>query len=305
MNGLSAFLCVQIFRYFALCFKKTMKLYTTITELQNALKEERSKGLKVGFIPTMGALHEGHLSLVQKAGGMCDVVVVSIFVNPTQFNDKNDLANYPRTLESDMNLLSTVKCDYIFSPSVEEVYPVPDTRKFEFGNLETVMEGAFRPGHFNGVAQVVSRLFEIVRPDMAFFGRKDFQQMTIIKEMVRQLNYPIEIVGCEIVREKDGLAMSSRNRLLLPEYRNCVPIIYQTLKEAKDLSQNKSVSEVKEYVVSRINKTQLLRVEYFEIVDDVHLMPIGNWSETGTKVGCIAVYAGKIRLIDNIVFDIN
>lgn len=281
-----------------------MKVYTTITELQNALKEERSKGLKVGLVPTMGALHEGHLSLVQKAGGMCDVVVVSVFVNPTQFNDKNDLANYPRTMDSDMKLLSTVKCDCIFAPSVEEVYPVPDTRKFGFGNLETVMEGAFRPGHFNGVAQVVSRLFEIVQPDKAFFGRKDFQQMTIIKEMVRQMNIPVEIVSCEIVRGSDGLALSSRNSLLLPEYRNVAPLIYKTLLEAKELVKTKTVAEVKEYVINQINGNQLLKVEYFEIVDDVRLMPIEKGSQAGTKVGCIAVYAGKIRLIDNIVLDI-
>lgn len=282
-----------------------MELYTTITSLQNALKEEHSKGLKIGFVATMGALHQGHLSLVEAAGSMCDIVVVSIFVNPTQFNDKNDLANYPRTLESDMKLLATTRCEYIFSPAVEEVYPVPDTRKFDFGNLETVMEGAFRPGHFNGVAQVVSRLFEIVRPDMAFFGRKDFQQIAIIKDMVRQLNLPIEIVPCDIIREKDGLAMSSRNKLLLPEYRNCAPLIYQTLRDAKYLVNLKTVQEIKEYVVNQINATQLLRVEYFEIVDNTTLMPVENWSETGTKVGCIAVYAGKIRLIDNIILDIN
>jgi len=282
-----------------------MELYTTITSLQNALKEERSKGLKIGFVPTMGALHQGHLSLVETAGSMCDIVVVSIFVNPTQFNDKNDLANYPRTLESDMKLLSTTRCEYIFSPAVEEVYPVPDTRKFNFGNLEAVMEGAFRPGHFNGVAQVVSRLFEIVLPDMAFFGRKDFQQMAIIREMVRQLNVPIEIVPCDIIREKDGLAMSSRNKLLLPEYRNCAPLIYQTLRDAKYLVDLKTVQEIKEYVVNQINATQLLLVEYFEIVDDTTLMSVESWSEAGTKVGCIAVYAGKVRLIDNIILDIN
>jgi len=282
-----------------------MELYTTITSLQNALKEEHSKGHKIGFVPTMGALHQGHLSLVETAGSMCDIVVVSIFVNPTQFNDKNDLANYPRTLESDMKLLSTTRCEYIFSPAIEEVYPVPDTRKFNFGNLEAVMEGAFRPGHFNGVAQVVSRLFEIVLPDMAFFGRKDFQQMAIIREMVRQLNVPIEIVPCDIIREKDGLAMSSRNKLLLPEYRNCVPLIYQTLRDAKYLVNLKTVQEIKEYVVNQINATQLLRVEYFEIVDDTTLMSVESWSEAGTKVGCIAVYAGKVRLIDNIILDIN
>ena len=282
-----------------------MELYTTITSLQNVLKAAHSKGLKIGFVPTMGALHQGHLSLVETAGSMCDIVVVSIFVNPTQFNDKNDLANYPRTLESDMKLLSTTRCEYIFSPTVEEVYPIPDTRKFDFGNLEAVMEGAFRPGHFNGVAQVVSRLFEIVLPDMAFFGRKDFQQMAIIRDLVRQMNFPIEIVACDIIREKDGLAMSSRNKLLLPEYRDCAPKIYQTLRDAKYLANLKTVSEIKEYVLNQINATQLLRVEYFEIVDETTLMSVESWNEPGTKVGCIAVYAGKVRLIDNIILDIN
>jgi len=282
-----------------------MKLYSTITSLQDALREERSKSLKVGLVPTMGALHEGHLSLVKKAGSLCDIVVVSIFVNPTQFNDPNDLANYPRTLESDMKLLSTVRCEYVFSPSAEEVYPIPDTRKFEFGFLETVMEGKFRSGHFNGVAQIVSRLFEIILPDKAFFGRKDFQQMVVIRELVHQMKYPIEIIPCDIVREKDGLAMSSRNKLLLPEHRNCAPLIYKTLKDAKELALTMNVVDVKKYIVNQINATQLLRVEYFEIVDDTTLMPIESWSETGTKVGCIAVFAGKIRLIDNIIFDIN
>jgi pantoate--beta-alanine ligase len=282
-----------------------MKFYTTISSLQEALKAGQTKGNKLGFVPTMGALHKGHLSLVEQAGRVSDIVVVSIFVNPTQFNESNDLANYPRTLESDMQLLSTCRCDYVFSPSVKEMYPVPDTRKFEFGNLERVMEGAFRPGHFNGVAQVVSKLFEIVRPDMAFFGRKDFQQLAVIVDMVRQLNLPIKIVPCDIVREQDGLAMSSRNKLLLPEHRKCAPLIYQTLMEAKELSLKKSVDEVRKFVVSRINVNNLLRVEYFEIVDDITLMPAGSWSEPGIKVGCIAVFAGKVRLIDNITFNIN
>jgi len=282
-----------------------MKLYTTISSLQSALKEEHSKGLKVGFVPTMGALHKGHLSLVEQAGSSCDIVVVSIFVNPTQFNDKNDLANYPRTLETDMNLLSQVRCDYVFSPTVEEVYPVPDTRQFGFGPLETVMEGKFRPGHFNGVAQVVSRLFEIVTPDRAFFGLKDFQQLAVIKELVKQMNLPIIIVPCEIVREADGLAMSSRNMLLLPKYRECAPIIRKTLVEAAEMSSQKPVAEVKEFVIRQINATQLLQVEYFEIVDDTTLLPVAQWSAPGTKVGCIAVFAGKVRLIDNLIFNIN
>jgi pantoate--beta-alanine ligase len=282
-----------------------MKLYTTISSLQSALKEELQKGYKIGFVPTMGALHEGHLSLVQQAGERCGIVVVSIFVNPTQFNDKNDLANYPRTLESDMALLSKTKCDYIFYPSVDEMYPEPDTRQFVFGNLEQVMEGAFRPGHFNGVAQVVSKLFSIVLPDMAFFGQKDFQQLAVIRDLVRQLALPIDIISCEIVREPDGLAMSSRNKLLLPEHREAAPLIFQTLVEARQLSMTKTLEEVKEFVLQQINTNPLLKVEYFEIVDETTLLPVKNWSDPGIKVGCVAVFAGKIRLIDNVIFNIN
>jgi len=282
-----------------------MKFFTSVTSLQEALKDVQDKGFTVGFVPTMGALHQGHLSLVAKAGTMTDIVVVSIFVNPTQFTDKNDLTNYPRTLESDLKLLSTVRCDYVFSPSVEEMYPVEDTRKFDFGNLEMVMEGEFRPGHFNGVAQIVSKLFAIVLPQKAFFGLKDFQQLAVIMEMVRQMDLRVEIVPCDIVRESDGLAMSSRNKLLSPEYRNCAYIIYQTLKEAKTIVSSKSLQIVKDFVVNRINLTGLLKVEYFEIVDENSLMPTKDFDEPGVKVGCIAVFAGKVRLIDNIIFDIN
>ena len=282
-----------------------MKLYTTVSQLQEALKAEHDKGFIIGFVPTMGALHDGHLSLVTEALKRTDIVVVSIFVNPTQFNDTNDLANYPRNLETDLKKLSKYRCDYVFSPSVEEIYPVPDTRKFEFGNLESTMEGEFRRGHFNGVAQVVSRLFNIVHPDKAFFGRKDFQQLAIIKELIRQLNLAIEIVPCDIVRETDGLAMSSRNKLLLPEYRECAPIIYQTLKKAKERSLTQSVDEVKEFVLNRFESEALLNVEYFEIVDENTLMPIQRWSDPGIKIGCIAVQAGKVRLIDNLIFNIN
>ena len=234
-----------------------MELYTTINSIKEALGTWRSKGFTIGFVPTMGALHDGHLSLVDKAKENCDIIVVSIFVNPTQFNDPNDLANYPRTLESDMQLLSTKHCDCVFYPSVGEMYPVPDHRSFDFGNLETVMEGRFRPGHFNGVAQVVGKLFEIVEPDQAFFGQKDFQQLAIVKELVRQMKYRVEIVPCEIIREADGLAMSSRNRLLLPQYRECAPLIYRTLIEAGRLIHIQTVDQVKEYVTNQINSSLL------------------------------------------------
>jgi pantoate--beta-alanine ligase len=282
-----------------------MKLFTTVSELQSALNDYWTKGLSIGFVPTMGALHEGHLALVKRAGKENDIVVVSIFVNPTQFNDINDLIRYPRNLDSDIEKLSHIKCNVVFAPSTEEVYPVPDNRKFSFGNLETVMEGRFRPGHFNGVAQVVSRLFEIVKPGSAYFGLKDFQQLAIIRELVRQLSLPIAIIPCEIVREPDGLALSSRNTLLSPECRQAAPLIRQTLLKANEIKLNKSVKELKELVIDKIDSNPYLKVEYFEIVDETTLLPVISWNETTNKVGCIAVYAGVIRLIDNIKFDNN
>lgn len=279
-----------------------MKLFTTIVPFQELLKQHREHNLTLGFVPTMGALHEGHLSLVKQAALENDLVVVSIFVNPNQFNDPGDLERYPRTLEKDMELLSGVKCDYIFAPEVVEIYPVPDTRKFNFGILETVMEGRYRPGHFNGVAQVVSKLFDIVMPDRAYFGLKDFQQLAVIKDMVAQLSYNIKIVPCEIVREPDGLAMSSRNTLLKPEFRKAAPIIRQKLLSAKALKDKLTIEELKKWVLDEIESKSDLKVEYFEIVDDTHLQPVTSWEDLVVKVGCIAVYAGEIRLIDNIIF---
>jgi pantoate--beta-alanine ligase len=251
----------------------------------------------------MGALHKGHLSLVERAARENDRVVVSIFVNPNQFNDPNDLKNYPRTLEADLSLLSSMPCDYVFAPEVDEIYPEPDTREFNFGALEEVMEGRFRPGHFNGVAQVVSKLFDIVKPDKAYFGLKDFQQYSILKNMVAKLGFQLEIVACDIVREADGLALSSRNALLSKEHRSIAPIIYRTLQEAVVEAGTYSPAEVIRRVIEKINSSALLRVEYFEIVDELTLQSVTSWTHPGRKVGCIAVYAGQVRLIDNIFFD--
>jgi len=278
-----------------------MQVLNTRNELVNLIDNLKKEGKTIGFVPTMGALHEGHLSLVKECKKNSDVTVVSIFVNPTQFNDPEDLKRYPRTLEKDVELLKTVNCDLVFAPAVEEIYPEPDTRKFDFGYLESIMEGAKRPGHFNGVGQVVSRLFDIVRPDKAFFGMKDFQQIAIIKNMVKQLNYPIEIVPCPIIREENGLARSSRNALLDEEHRKNAPHIYATLKKARTFVQKMGVKELKEWIANEINNNPFLETEYVEIVDDTTLKVIENWSEPGTKVACVAVYAGKIRLIDNIV----
>lgn len=279
-----------------------MQVFNTKNELVNLIDSFKKEGKKIGFVPTMGALHEGHLSLVKEAKKNSDITVVSIFVNPTQFNDPEDLKRYPRTLDKDVKLLETVGCDLVFAPSVEEIYPEPDTRKFDFGYLESVMEGAKRPGHFNGVGQVVSRLFDIVRPEKAFFGMKDFQQVAIIKYMVKQLNYPIEIVSCPIIREESGLARSSRNTLLDEVHKANAPHIYETLKKARTLTHEKSVQELKQWIADEINNNPYLETEYVEIVDDTTLKVIESWNEPGIKVACVAVYAGKIRLIDNIVF---
>jgi pantoate--beta-alanine ligase len=279
-----------------------MFLIETIIDLQNKLDALKKNGT-VGFVPTMGALHAGHISLVEKAVSETQIVVVSIFVNPTQFNDKSDLERYPRDLDADLKLLEKTGCQIVFAPKAKEIYPEPDTRKFDFGILETVMEGKHRPGHFNGVAQVVSKLFNIVRPDKAYFGLKDFQQLAIIKNMVSQLKLPVEIIPCDIVREESGLAMSSRNELLSTEERKNAALISKTLFKAKELTKEKSVNELKNWIADTINKNQYLNVEYVEIVDEVQLQPVKSWNEKAVKVACVAVFCGKVRLIDNIVFN--
>ncbi len=279
-----------------------MQVVKHINELQSILDEKREQGMTIGFVPTMGALHAGHLSLVKKAGEQSGYVVVSIFVNPTQFNDKSDLERYPRDLQKDVDLLGQTPCKLVFAPEVNEVYPEPDTRQFNFGTLEQVMEGKFRPGHFNGVAQVVSRLFDVVKPDKAFFGQKDFQQLAIITEMVSRLNYSVEIVPCAIIRESDGLAMSSRNMLLTPDQRQNAVHISSTLFKAVNKKKELTVKQLREWVINQINLNEYLETEYFEIVNDKTLQPVDDWNDEGGKIGCIAVHCGKIRLIDNIEF---
>lgn len=276
-----------------------MQIITTKSELCKSLTN--STGIRIGFVPTMGALHQGHLSLVMRSKRENEVTVVSIFVNPTQFNDSRDLEKYPRTLDADINLLSQVGCDIVFAPTVDEMYPEKDTRIFNFGTLETVMEGRHRPGHFNGVAQIVSKLFDAVQPHIAYFGEKDFQQLAIIREMVKQLNYTITIAGCPIVRETSGLALSSRNMLLSAEEHKKAPIIYQILSESCIFVAQKQPHEVRNWVLNKFQNTGL-DVEYFEIVDGYSLQPVSSWNESDYIVGCIAVFCGKIRLIDNIPF---
>lgn len=279
-----------------------MKIVSKIQDLKGYLAQERLNNRRIGFVPTMGALHAGHLSLVKRCVDENDICVVSVFVNPTQFNDKKDLETYPRTLEKDCELLQTAGCDYVFAPSVEEMYPEPDTRVFDFGKVMQVMEGARRPGHFNGVAQVVSKLFDIVEPDNAYFGEKDFQQIAVIRAMVKQLGMSVKINDCPILREADGLAMSSRNTRLTPELRQKAPLIARTLKESANFAPAKGVQEVIDYVVNTINQEPDMEVEYFEIVDGNTLESIKDWKDTDYPVGCITVYCGEVRLIDNIKY---
>lgn len=279
-----------------------MKLIQTIQELRTELDALRKEGKTIGLVPTMGALHAGHASLVKRAVAENDVVVVSDFVNPTQFNDKNDLLKYPRTLDADCKLLEECGASFVFAPSVEEIYPEPDTRQFSYAPLDTVMEGKFRPGHFNGVCQIVSKLFLIVEPTRAYFGEKDFQQLAIIREMVRKYPFNLEIVGCPIVREADGLALSSRNARLSDEQRIQALQISKTLFASVEYAQTHTLAETKAFVESAISTAEGLRLEYFEIVDGNSLQTVCDWKDGSYIVGCITVFYGEVRLIDNIKY---
>ena len=275
-----------------------MKTIYKVSDLRKELSTVDRKG--VGFVPTMGALHAGHRSLVERARRECATVVVSVFVNPTQFNDKNDLKNYPRTPEADMALLEAAGADYVLMPSVEEIYPEPDGRVFDFGQIDKVMEGATRPGHFNGVAQVVSRLFAIVEPAKAYFGEKDFQQIAVIKAMVKQLSLGVEIVECPIVRGDDGLALSSRNTLLDAEHRKAAPRIYAVISQCAARAAEMTPAELTDWVTREVESDGLLKVIYFQAVDALTMQQVEAWSDSARIQGCIAVQAGEIRLIDNI-----
>ena len=281
-----------------------MKLIKKIVDLENYLFEARKDGKKIGLVPTMGALHEGHASLVKRCSEENDEAVVSVFLNPTQFNDPKDLERYPRDLDADCRLCEQMGATVVFAPSVDEMYPTPDNRHFEFPPVSTVMEGAKRPGHFNGVCQVVSRLFYIVRPNKAYFGEKDWQQIAVIKQLVKYLSLKIDIVECPIVRDRDGLAKSSRNSLLSAEERAIAPAIYKALSQSVDFAKSHSVSETHDKVVADINSVDGLDVEYFSIVDGNTLEDVSSWDDSNYVVGCITVYCGKtpIRLIDHIKY---
>lgn len=281
-----------------------MQIIRTASELIEFSAHEKGNGHSIGFVPTMGALHAGHLSLVERAVADNDIAVVSVFVNPTQFNNPADLASYPRDEESDFRLLAKAGVAAVFAPSVEDMYPEGQQRDhdFELGTAAEVMEGKFRPGHFQGVAQVVSRLFALVRPDRAYFGEKDFQQIAVIRNMVESEHIDVDIVACPIKRADDGLALSSRNALLTPEQRKIAPQIHAALADSVAFAASHSVKETHDEVVARINAVDGLEVEYYEIVDARTLLPVEEWSESPWIVGCITVYCGKVRLIDNICY---
>ncbi len=281
-----------------------MEIVRTVAQLESLLAGARAKG-SVGLVPTMGALHAGHLSLIERARRENDTVVVSVFVNPTQFNNPTDLATYPRTEEADAALLEAAGVDYVFMPSVEEVYPEPDTRVFDLGPVAEVMEGAMRPGHFNGVAQIVSKLFRYTRPTRAYFGEKDFQQIAVIRRMAALEGMDdIEIVDCPIKREPDGLAMSSRNVRLTPAQRALAPVIALTLKASLEKARELSVAQVKEWVTETIDRFPFMKVEYYEIVDPLTMQPVPADGSCAGTVGCITVYCGDVRLIDNIKYPV-
>ena len=279
-----------------------MEVIRTVSELKQRVDAQRTQGKTIGLVPTMGALHAGHISRMEQARKDNDIVVVSVFVNPTQFNNPEDLRTYPRTEEADCVKMEVANVDIAFIPSVEEVYPEPDTRTFDLGPVAEVMEGPMRPGHFNGVAQIVSKLFYMVEPDRAYFGEKDFQQIAVIRRMVELEGFNIEIIDCPIKREDDGLAMSSRNVRLTAEQRQIAPSINKALVASLDFAKSHSVEETKQSVISEINAQPEMEVEYYEIVNAATMQPISNWEDAPVAVGCITVYCGEVRLIDNIKY---
>lgn len=279
-----------------------MRVVKTISELKSLISGYKQENKTVGLVPTMGALHAGHKSLVDRARKENDIVVVSVFVNPTQFNNKQDLATYPRTEERDCALLEAAGCDVVFMPAVEEVYPEPDNRQFDLGAVAEVMEGAHRPGHFNGVAQIVSKLFGFVEPDRAYFGEKDFQQIAVIRKMVQLEGFKLQIVACPIKREDDGLALSSRNVRLTAEQRQLAPNIYRVLKESCNFAKSHTVAETEKFVVDSLNARPQMEVEYYSIVDALTMQPVSDWADADSITGCITVYCGEVRLIDNIAY---
>ena len=279
-----------------------MQIFEKIPALNQTLNRLRSDNVKIGFVPTMGAIHNGHISLINKALEENEQVVCSIYVNPKQFNNQEDLKNYPRTLKEDVELIQSTNCNILFVPSTEEIYPPEEIQpEYDFGHLDKIMEGLHRPGHFQGVGAVIQRLFEIIKPQRAYFGSKDYQQVAIIRKLTENLNLSVKIVSCPTQREPDGLAMSSRNKNLTGEARKMAPHIYSILNLSKEKANSFSIEELKQWVEKEINNTSFLKLDYFELADAETLIPLKNWNPPGNNIACIAVFAGKIRLIDNII----
>jgi pantoate--beta-alanine ligase len=279
-----------------------METFTSKNLFRERLKSLKNQNKTIGFVPTMGALHKGHLSLIDCAKKENNITVASIFVNPTQFNERDDFKKYPRNIDKDLDILSRQGCDIAFTPSEEDMYPETDNRHFDFGTLQNVMEGAHRPGHFNGVAQIVSKFLEIIHPDKAYFGEKDFQQLTIIRELTRQMNMNTQIIGCPIIREDDGLAMSSRNKRLSKEERESATKISEILFKGKEMAEQKSVKNLKEWMKNELNKNPHINVEYIEIVNEKNLQPIHNWKDAKQIRTFAAAWVGNVRLIDNVKY---
>jgi len=276
-----------------------MQLAETIYQAKSIISTFRVNRINIGLVPTMGALHKGHISLIESARQQNEVVVVSLFVNPTQFNDRNDFINYPRDTGRDMETLLKENIQLLFMPAIQEMYPVKDDRSFELMGLDQPMEGAFRPGHFQGVAQIITRLFDAITPDRAYFGEKDYQQLLIIKHLTLSLKLPVEIVACPVIREADGLPMSSRNQLMSPRQRAEAAIIPSTLKEAAGMIPGGNIPDIIKYVTETINSHPLAQLEYFEIIDAHNLKSLNDYSDADDAVACIAVRFGPVRLIDN------
>jgi pantoate--beta-alanine ligase len=277
-----------------------MLVLRKIKEIEEVITRQKQKGCTIGFVPTMGALHKGHISLIAYSRQQTGFTVCSIFVNPNQFNNQSDLAHYPRTPDADIAMLEAAGCDVLYMPEVNDVYPEKDTRVFNFGYLDTILEGAHRPGHFNGVGQVVSILLQGVKPDKAFFGSKDYQQVMVVKELVRQLHLAVEIVACPILREPDGLAMSSRNTRLTPGERKTAALIPEIMQQARHIALDKGIASAKAYVAEHVSKVEIMKLDYYEICDAETLELLSELSTNRKAVSLIALFVGPVRLIDNL-----
>lgn len=276
-----------------------MQVFQQISEVKTYISSQKQQHKTIGFVPTMGALHQGHISLINESKKVCDITVCSIFVNPTQFNNANDLTRYPRTPEVDRQLLEQAGCDVLYMPDVKDIYPTTDTRQFNFGYIDTILEAEHRPGHYNGVGQVVSILLAGIEPNKAFFGSKDYQQVMIVRTLVKQLKLPVEIISCPILREDDGLAMSSRNMLLIPEERKIASLVPKMMEGARDIAKQIGVSAAKLYILNEVAQVSIMKLDYYEVCDTETLEPLTALKPNQQAISLIAVFVGNIRLIDN------